>query len=364
MSTTNTRPATAGRPRIRATRPAAAALIAVLLVALPGALARAQSAVGAPADLQFSVRDATTGQPAVPERVVIEYIAGRLSTVFDSRPAGADFTAAAVPVKDIGQYVITLWHQGVPYWWQKRGTDLLAGPVKLDVFSVTEARDAVTVTGLNLVVRQRGAAAELELLAEVTNDARPQATVLRAGGTLELPLPAGATAVEATYQRGPEPTPVPVTVTGSRASLAVPLTPGANRIRLVARAPWDDVLELAVGSDLPLAAWSLLVAPASVGIEGAGLEAPDETSAPGLVRRAGPALGAGESLAVRLLAGAQAGEPEQLFAQEQPAGGDGGPTGEGAPGRAEGKGGFPAPLAALAALIIIGALVIARRGRH
>lgn len=332
--------------------------LAATLAAPP---ARAQAVAGSTADLQFTVHDVTTGQPATAERLVIDYIAGRLNTILDTRPSAPSFTAAGVPVKDIGQYVLTIWYQGVPYWWQKRGSDLLAGPVQLDVFSATEAREAVTMTGLNIVVRQRGDMAEIELLAEVTNDALPQATVLRNPGTFELPLPAGATAVEATYRRGPEPTPIAVTVSGTRAQLAVPLTPGSNHIRMVARAPWDATLDLAVGSDLPLTSWSLLVTPPSVTVESPGLQAPDETTAPGYVRRPGPALGAGETLVVRLHAGTPAGEPEQLFtAAPESAAGDAAPA---AAADDEGGRGLPLPLAALLVLVIIGALVLVRRAR-
>lgn len=352
-----------GRSLPRPTRTLAPALglAACLAAALAAPPARAQAVAGSPADLQFTVRDATTGQPATAERLVIDYIAGRLNTILDMQPSSPSFAAPGVPVKDIGQYVLTIWYQGVPYWWQKRGSDLLAGPVQLDVFSATEAREAVTMTGLNIVVRQRGDTAEIECLVEVTNDALPQATVLRTFGTFELPLPAGATAVEASYRRGPEPTPISVTVTGPRAQLAVPLTPGANHIRLVARAPWDGVLELAVGSDLALTAWSLLVTPASVTVESTGLQAPDETSAPGYVRRPGPALAAGETLVVRLHSGTPAGEPEQLFtAAPETAAGDAAPA---AAADDAGGRGLPLPLAALLVLIIIGALVLVRRAR-
>ncbi|MBK8166707.1 MAG: hypothetical protein IPK64_12260 [bacterium] len=354
----------APHPRRSLRRPSTALGLGLALLglaaALPAGPACAQAVAGNPVDVQFTVVDATTGQPATAERLVIDYIAGRLNTVFDTRPSAPSFTAAGVPVKDIGQYVLTLWYQGVPYWWQKRGSDLLAGPVQLDVFSATEAREGVTMTGLNIVVRQRGDVAEFEFMAEVTNDAQPQTTVLRNAGTFELPLPAGATAVEATYRRGPEPTPIAVTVSGTRAALAMPLTPGSNHVRLVARASWDGALDLPVGSDLPLASWSLLVTPPSVTVESPGLQAPDETSAPGYVRRPGPPLGAGESLVVRLHAGTPAGTPEQLFtAAPESAAGDAVP----AAAADKDKRGLPLPLAALLVLVIIGALVLVRRAR-
>ena len=356
------RPAPSPAPSGSRARVLALAAAVVLGLGLPGA-AGAQATAGNPSDLQFTVRDATTGQPATPERLVIDYVAGRLNTVLDTRPSAASFTTPGVPVKDIGQYVLTAWYQGVPYWWQKRGSELLAGPVQLDVFSATTAQDALAVSGLNIVVRQRGATAELEILATVTNDTRPQSTVLRGAGTFALPLPAGATAVEATYQRGPEPTAVPVTVAGTRALLAMPLTPGTSSARLVAVVPWDQVLELEIGSDLPVAAWSLLVSPPSVTVESGGLQAPDEDSVPGYVRRTGPALGPGESLVVRLHSRTPAGEPTELFttgaaeadsAAAAPAAGS---------GDGDGGKGLPLPLAALLVLIIIGALVLLRRGR-
>ncbi len=130
-------PASRHLPDRRPVALAAVALAAVLLTGPGAGPAAAQSTQGPPTDLQFTVRDATTGQPAVGERLTVAYIAGRLNTVLDTTPGGGSFTAPGVPIKDIGQYVITLWYQGVPYWWQKRGSNLIAGPVALDVFSVT-----------------------------------------------------------------------------------------------------------------------------------------------------------------------------------------------------------------------------------
>jgi LPXTG-motif cell wall-anchored protein len=337
-------------------------LSALLLAALaqPGG-ALAQGVVGDPTDLRFTVRNATTGQPAVAERVVIDYVAGRLNTILDTKPGGAEFTATAVPVKDIGQYIITLWYEGVPYWWQKRGTDLTAGPVALDVFGVTANLESATISGLNLVVRHRDTTAELELMVEIANDARPQVTINQASGTFDLMLPAGATGIEATYRRGPEPTAVAVTLNGTRGTISMPLTPGTNQLRLTARVPWDGALEMPVGSNLPVAAWSLLTAPPSVTVETTELQAPDETSAPGFVRRAGPALAAGHVANLRLLAGAPAGEPERLF--KTPAD-SAVTTGElpATTGKTD-KRGLPLPLAGLAVLIIIGGLIFARRRR-
>jgi len=343
--------------------PPAVAVLALAAVLLAGATARpaaGQSVQGPPADLQFTVRDATTGQPATGERLTVAYVAGTLSTVVDTKPGGASFTATGVPIKDIGQYIVTLWYQGVPYWWQKRGAELLAGPVALDVFSLTEARDAVRIAGLNLIVRHVETVAELELMAEIANDTRPQSVVSRSAGTFTLSLPAGATALEATYLRGPDPTPVPVTLSGTTASLAMPLTPGSNRLRLTARAPWDRQLELPVGSDLAIDSWSVLTAPASVTVESAQLQAPDETSVPGFVRRAGPALGAGQTVNLALHAGVAPGQPENLFDQSAP---DAAPPTAAAPTPAAKPRRVGAPLALLGLMIIIGAVAMMRRGR-
>lgn len=346
------------RPALRL--PLAVAML--LLAGMPAAReAAAQAVAGEPTDLSFTVRDATTGQPGNPERLTLDYVAGRMNNILDTRPAAATFTVQGVPVKDIGQYIVTLWYQGVPYWWQKRGSDLMAGPVALDVFAVTDDRQAVRITGLNLVVRHRETIAELEYMVELDNQTRPQATVFAAGGTFALDMPAGVTDVAATYLRGPEPTPVTASLSGARMSFAMPLTPGANRLRVTARAPWDQVLDLAMGSDLAIGAWSLLTAPPTVTVEAAGLESPDEQSVPGFVRRTGPALPASESMALRLADGAAAGTPGKLFTTSGQNPDSAGAANDGKKG--QDTRGFPLPLAALLILVIIGALAVARRGR-
>jgi hypothetical protein len=361
--------ATCLRTRPRQARPGIAAAatagmlpgLLCLLLALSGATdAAAQAATGPPSDLQFVVRDATTGQTGTPDRVTIDYVLGTPNNILDMKPGAGDFTAPAVPVKDIGTYIVTVWYQGVPYWWQKLGSDLTAGPVTLDVFSTTVARDMVAIKGLNLVVQHRQTTAALELLAEVTNLATPQATVSGGSVTLELPLPAGATDVKASYLRGPEPTPVEVTVSGTRALLKVPLTPGSTRVHLTATAPWKGVLEIPVGSDLAVESWSLLTTPVSVGVDAVGLKAPDEAAVPNYARRAGPAIEAGSSVVVRLTPGTAPGAPEPLFSEPAPMGATGSATS--AAKNAKG-GGFPLPLAAALVVVIIGALVLVRRGR-
>lgn len=117
-----------------------------------------------------------------------------------------------------------------------------------------------------------------------------------------------------------------------------------------------------VGSNLPVAAWSLLMSPPSVAVETTELQAPDETTVPGFVRRAGPALAAGQvACSLRLLAGAPAGKPEPLFKTSPDSAA---PAGElPAPTGAAEKRGLPLPLAGLAVLIIIGGLIFARRRR-
>lgn len=350
------------RPRALTTRRLTLLVALALMAGLPAVRdAAAQAVVGEPTDLSFTVRDATTGQPAAPERVTLDYVAGRMNNIMDTRPADAAFTVQAIPVKDIGQYIVTVWYQGVPYWWQKRGSDLMSGTVALDVFSVSDNRDAVKITGLNVIVRHRETMADLEWMVEIGNQASPQATVSLAGGTFALELPSGVIDLDATYLRGPGPTPVPVSLQGTRANFAMPLTPGANRLRLTARLPWNATIELPVGSDLAIEAWSLLTAPPSITVEAAGLQGADDQSVPGFVRRAGQALGAGQMVALRLTDGAAGGTPEPLF--ETPATASGAGAGADAGKPEKDGGGFPLPLAALLVLVIIGALVVARRGR-
>lgn len=335
--------------------------IIILAATLAAAPAAAQTAMGEHRDLRFEVVNATSGQPGAVQRLTLDYMATRPNRVLDVQPDGSAFTLAAVPVSDIGTYLITAWSGGVPYWWQMRGNELAAGPVTLHVFDVVAGKEGVSIAGMTVVARRRETVLELEYMLRVTNEASPQVTVMGRPATFEMALPAGAADIVAEYQRGPEPTPIPVQTAGEgRLSLEAPLTPGGNVVRVTAMAPWSENLELPLLADLPVLSWSLLTSPVGVTAEAFELEDSGTDAVPGYMRYVGPPLDAGRRFTVRLSSGAgPAEEPQAAFSQ------DGAETGSGdAPQTAGEGGGFPLPLvfAALGIIIVIIAAV-RRRSR-
>ena len=248
-----------------------ATVTTILLLTLTATDGRAQTAEAQPRDIQFKIVNATTGEPATVERITIDYVTARPNGVADFQPSGSEFTAPGVPLKDGGKYYVTVWRQGVPYWWEKRGHQLVAEPNVLYVFDVVSDLQGVTLSGLNLVVRHTESLLRLEYLLQVNNTTRPQVVVMNSPATFEIELPREATEIKATHSRGPEPTPVPVrTVGGGRVGLDLPLTPGINQIRLTTRVPWSEDMVISVGSNLALTDWSVLATPERLRSHGHG----------------------------------------------------------------------------------------------
>lgn len=336
---------------------AAAVLIAlqVLAIAVPGL---AQTAMGDPQDLVFEIHNATTGESGSVDRMTIEYVRTRRNNVADFEPSGSVFTAKAVPVKEAGRYIVTVWHQGVPYWWEKRGRDLTAGPVTLNVFDVSSSLEGIFFSGLNLVLRRQESLVRLEYMLQILNSAKPQVTVMGGRQTFELALPRGASEIEASYTRGPDPTPVTVHASGTRSGVQVPLTPGVNQIRILAVVPWSEGMEIPVGSEIPVSAWSVLASPDWMEVGSTDMEENDSEQVPGFRRFAGFPLEAGEVVTVRLNSGLQvAGTEEELFTKDAPTEQE-----AGGPEKLDDKeGGMQLPLILVGVLIIVIIVTAVRR---
>ena len=298
----------------------AAALVAVILVLAAAVPGLAQTAQGEEQDLVFEVNNATTGEGGSVDRMTIDYVTVRPNNLVDFGPDGSTFTVKAVPIKEGGKYIVTVWHQGVPYWWEKRGRELVAGPVTLNVFNVTPGLEGVSFSGLNLVVRRQESLVRLEYMLQILNEATPQVTVMGGRQTIELALPRDASEIVASYTRGPDPTPVTVHFSGNHSGLLVPLTPGPNQIRLQAVVPWSEGLEIPVGSDIPVTAWSVLASPEWMEVGSSDMEENDSEKVPGFRRFAGFPLDADEVITLRLNSGQQvAGTEEELFTKDAPA---------------------------------------------
>ncbi len=294
-------------------------LLALVLVLSWNPLpATAQSVDADPVDLHFEVINATTGQPASVERMTIEYIRTRRNGILDFEPSGSSFVAPGVPIKGVGKYIVAVWYQDVPYWWSMRGQQLMDETMILHVFDTTDKLDGVSIKGLNLVIRRQETLLHLEYMIQVDNTATPQKTILDRTATFELDFPSNASNIEATYTRGPEATPFEAETRGSsQLSLAVPLTPGLNHIRIEAVLPWRDGMEVPLGGELAIADWSALVSPDWLEVQAMELEKGEGGDLPGFTRWSGPALEAGRRFPLRLLSGeVEAGPAEDLFTQE------------------------------------------------
>ncbi len=293
-------------------------LLLIVLTSLPAA---AQSVQGDPADLNFEVINATTGEPGTVERMRIDYVRTRLNGILDFEPAGSQFIAPGVPIRDVGKYIVTVWHQGVPYWWSLRGRQLIGQTTTLHVFDTTGDLTGVSIKGLNLVIRRQETLVKLEYMLQVANTATPQKTVSDPAATFELDFPAGTSNLEATYRRGPDPTPIKAeTYGGKHLSLAVPLTPGLNQIRIEAVLPWQEGMEIPLGSNLAIDSWSILATPEWLEVRGMELETSEGNAVPGYSRLSGPPLAADRQFPLQLFSGEHAaGEAQDLFTQDSPA---------------------------------------------
>lgn len=306
--------------RLRPERVAVGTVLVVVVLltgVMPGG---AQTSEGQPLDVSFEVINSTTGEGASVERMTIDYVTARRNNVADFEPAGPNFVARSVPIKEAGKYIVTVWHQGVPYWWSKRGRDFEAGPVVLHVFDTTDKLDGVTLSGLNLVLRRQESLLRIEYMLQVNNAASPQITVVGRPESFEIALPMGVSDISASYTRGPDPTPVEVETSGTQAGLVVPLTPGQNLIRLEAVVPWVDGMTLPLGANIAVTEWSVLASPEWLKIGSTDLEENDSEEVPGFRRFAGFPLEADETITLRLNSGeVAAGPQEDLFTKDAPA---------------------------------------------
>lgn len=338
--------------------PAVRALPALLLLAglaASGSKAHAQTSMGETADVRFEFVNATSGQPGTVDRLTVDYIATRANLVLDVEPEGTSLLARDLPVSEIGSYVVTAWKDGVPYYFSRKGRQLTGETQVLHVFDTSGDRGGVRISGLTAVVRREESLLHLELMLQVQNDARPQVTVVGDPGSFGLDLPADLTDIAVEYHRALDPTPVKATRAGGLLQLAMPLISGSNRVRLTGVLPWREGLDLSIGSDLPIDAWGLLVAPEWTRVTAMELEPDPDGSTGGYKRFKGPALAAGRTLALRLGGGeAVADTAARLFTTDDPVADDV------AAAEPRKKRGLPLPILVVLGVIVL-VLVMRRR---
>ncbi|MCP4572202.1 MAG: hypothetical protein GY838_07595 [bacterium] len=280
--------------------------------------AHAQSRDHDPQDVAISIIDGTTGEPTDAERLTLSYLLLRQDPVLDIEPDGSSFVLRDVPLRERGKYVLAVWKDGVPYFFSRNGKRLTEEEQVLHVFEATTDRAGVRITGLNLVVRRQESVLSLEYMLQLDNAASPQTTLKGDPGAFYLRMPAEASEVKAEYHRGADPIDVPVIDRNGRWYLDMGVVPGNNRIRVTALMPWREGVEVPVGSDLSIDAWSVLATPEWLEIDNNDLE-PDPNAASGIKRKVGRALAPGRDFRFILRGGEIAtGDSEDLFATETP----------------------------------------------
>ncbi len=335
---------------------AALLMMAPLFSAFSVCKAHAQSADTVAADLAFRVVDGTTGQGTHADRLTIAYLGVRQEPIIDIVPGGSAFVLDDVPLRERGRYIVAAWKDGVPYFFNRPARDLMAQEQTLHVFSTTTDRADVRISGMNLVLRRRETVVEFEVLLQIDNATKPQSTLHAPPSAFDLKLPDGVDRVEAVYHRGPDPISVPVTSLGdNRWGLDMGVVPGNNRIRLTAIVPWREGMEVPVGSNLALDAWSVLATPDWIVIDSRDLEPDPDTAQDNVKRMKGPVLDPGQSFRFILRGGEiTAGATEEVFTTEAPENVD----------EEEEDGGIGGlPIAVVIALGVVIIAVVARRRR-
>ncbi len=342
------------------------AISTALLMALAGACLTASSSLaqnreGFSQPVTFKVHNATTRAPGAVQRLTIDYLTSRPNNIVDMRPSGSAFTIPAVPLRESGQYIVTAWWQDVPYWFSFRGREMAPDTLTLNVFDTTGDLKDVNMTGMNLVAQRQGDTVKLEYLLEIDNANAPQRTVLGPDFTLAMAIPAGTSELTATYSRGPDPTPILTTaIGGDQLGLTVPLTWGKNTIRLQCRTPWNEGLTLPVGFNIPLQAWSFLVAPAWTQVSAMGLEPDPAAAFKGYGRFRGPVIAADRQIELRLSGKeADTGPAGKIFTAESDS--NGGEVAQQLPQSSSTRTHLPVPLILVLALIVLILLFVANR---
>lgn len=335
-----------------------AAVLSVLLAL--AAVASAQLQEPEPADIVFRSLNGTTGKECTIQRLVIQESTMEMAQVGRIEPTGPVFTLRDVPLVPARGYIATAWFGNVPYYWEYRGRFVAQDTNTIHVFSTTAENDGVVVSGMNVIIKKAGDLVTLEYKLQLDNRIRPQTTVVNSTSVLEMTVPAGIQGVEAKYHRGPNAVPVETRLLGdSRLALNIPLTPGNNSMHLKARLPWQADLEIPIGCDLPVEAWSLLGSPEYLEFTSFELERDPDNRLSGVSRFVGPPLEAGREILVRVNSLQPATEVGEIFAAADSAP-DGADDAEAQP-EGSGRWSVPLPLLALAFVLIILIAVVRRR---
>ncbi len=331
---------------------------APVLLLTPALTAGAQDVVleRQPADIVVQVILGAEGRPTTADRVLVREEGPATTDLAEATDVAGEVVFRDQEVFGFRPYLISAWVDGVDYHRRERGEVFLAGePVVVRAFPVSDSREGLRLSGMNLVVRQQAGGFALEYICHLQAASPPRHTVAADALPLRLALPPELTRREVEIEQGPDPRTAGLRPAGGGLEgVAAPLKPGAARITIRGFLPEEQTTRLPVRFDLPVEEWSLLAWPATLRVGGADLERDQEVGNPQFARWRGPSLAAGQEVMVTI------GATEEVSAAPvfgEPTAPDQAPPAPAAPERR-----FPW-LTVIAAAMLLGAYVVWRRRR-
>jgi hypothetical protein len=263
----------------------------------------AQSGTGT--DVVIKIVNGTTREAGTAEKVEIYLLGATQQPVATALEVQAEATLTNLSILTHVQYILQVTANDVSYFKLVSGEELTTGPVTVYTFATSSDLAGLAITGLNLVIRLGEGDLELEFLITVTNSRSPQETVVPQPTTLEIALPTGAGFIEVESLRGPSPLAVATSSVAQTGwiGLAEALPPGQTRLQVACRVPYQGRLQLPLGANLPIQAWSVLAFPSDLIVTGQGLETSPVEVEGDFSRQKGQPLAAGDTLLLEVKGG-------------------------------------------------------------
>jgi hypothetical protein len=274
-------------------------LVVLALVAGPSA-AQEATMERQETDATVRVELGTTGNTVRAERVRIREVGAVPTTLAEASDVDGEITFEDLKVLNFKPLIVSAWVADVAYHAKVDGQHFLDGrPAVVYAFEQTDDLAGLTITGMNVVVRDRESGFELEYIVTVDNQSRPQRTVKAAALPVRLALPSSLRGIEVEVDNGPDPLTAPLrSADGGMRGVATALPPGEARVSLRGVVAAEDRLAFTVATNLPVEQWSLLAWPASLEVRSFDLELDDTNTYAEFSRWRGEPLEPGDEVDV------------------------------------------------------------------
>jgi hypothetical protein len=270
-------------------------------------------------DATVRIELGASGKTVPAERVMIREVGAVMSTLAEASNVDGEVTFEDLKVFNFKPHIVSAWVEGVAYHTKVNGQVFLDGqPAVVHAFEQTDDLTGLSITGMNVVVRHREGGYEMEFIATVDNQSRPQRTIRASALPVRLALPPALRSIEVEVDNGPDPlTGTLRSAGGGMQGVATALTPGEARITVRGDLRTEGSVDFTVASNLPVAKWSLLAWPASLEVRSFDLERDRSNAYPEFSRWLGKPLEPGDEVDVTVnMPAAAAAEP--VFAESAP----------------------------------------------